>query len=376
MSNIVVDKKDEMVMKIIHYFVTEENYRPVIVNGVQNEIWLENLDNDIPLIRININYIHNEEQLYIDMRKANAIRKTIKKRTYSLKMKVLNLLLDVRDDVSLVEDKYIETIKIDKISDLKKNEFINSYFPKLKEKVISKKTGIMGMFSMTEELNEKTQRDDKKLAKIFKENKYPILTYILIGINVIVYLLSIINFSWIINTFANYYVNIQKGEIWRLLTCTFVHVDFFHIFFNMMALYSIGPLIEKYYGKIKYLIIYFGSGIVGSLFSAVLSNNPSIGASGAIFGLFGALLYFGYKYRATLDGFLRSSIVPLIFANLIIGFIIPNIDVYAHIGGLLSGFLLSYAVGVANKEKISDKINGFILIIILIVALSYMIYIK
>ena len=96
MSNIVIDKKDEMVMKILHYFVTEEDYRPIIVNGVQNEIWLENLENDIPLIRININYIHNEEQLYTDMRKTNAIRKSIKKKTYSFKMNVLNILLDVQ----------------------------------------------------------------------------------------------------------------------------------------------------------------------------------------------------------------------------------------------------------------------------------------
>lgn len=376
MANVVVDKKDEMVMKILHYFVTEENYRPIIVNGVQNEIWLENLENDIPLIRININYIHNEEQLYIDMRKANAIRKTIKKKTYSFKMNVLNILIDVRDEVKLIEDKNIETIKIEKIGDMKKNEFINNFFPKFKEKVINKKTGVMGMFSMTEELNEKTGKEDKALAKIFKENKYPILTYILIGINIFVFLLSIINFSFIINTFANYYENIQKREIWRLITCVFVHVDFFHIFFNMMALYSIGPLIEKYYGKAKYLVIYLGSGIIGSLFSAVLSNSPSIGASGAIFGLFGSLLYFGYKYRATLDGFLRSSIVPIIIANLLIGFIIPNIDIYAHIGGLLSGFLFSYTVGVANKENIKDKINGLILLFILVISLTYMLIIK
>lgn len=376
MPNVVVDKKDEMVMKILHYFVTEENYRPIIVNGVQNEIWLENLENDIPLIRININYIHNEEQLYIDMRKANAIRKTIKKKTYSFKMNVLNILLDVRDEVELIEDKHIETIKIEKITDMKKNEFINSFFPKFKDKVVTKKTGVMGMFSMTEELNEKTGKEDKLLAKIFKDNKYPTLTYILIAINVIIYLLSLFNFSFIINTFANYYVNIQKGEVWRLITCAFVHVDFFHIFFNMMALYSIGPLIEKYYGKVKYLAIYLGSGIIGSLFSAVLSNNISIGASGAIFGLFGSLLYFGYKYRATLDGFLRSSIVPIIITNLLIGFIIPNIDIYAHIGGLLSGFLFSYAVGVANKEKISEKINGIILILLLIFGLTYMLIIK
>ena len=139
MANVIVNKKDEMVMKILHYFVTEENYRPIIVNGIQNEIWLENLESDIPLIRININYIHNEEQLYIDMRKANAIRRSIKRKTYSFKLNVLNLLLDVRDEVKVISDKHIESIKIAKIGDLKKNDIINNYFPNFKEKVATKK---------------------------------------------------------------------------------------------------------------------------------------------------------------------------------------------------------------------------------------------
>lgn len=375
-TNIVVGKKDEIVMKILHYFVTEENYRPIIVNGVQNEIWLENLENDIPLIRININYIHNEEQLSIDLRKANAIRRSIKKKTYSIKMNVLNLLLDVRDEVKLIGDKNIETIKIDKITDLKKNKFINNFFPSLKDKIMTKKTGIIGMFEMTEQLNEKTTKEDKQLAKIFKGSRRPIVTYILLAINILIFFLSIIDYSFVINTFANYYKNLQNGEIWRLLTSTFVHADIFHILFNMMALMEIGPLIERYYGKTKYLAIYLGSGILGSLFSAVCGNYVSVGASGAIFGLFGAMVYFGYKYRATLDGFLRSGIIPVLIANLIIGILIPEIDIIAHIGGLLGGFLLSYTLGVANKENTKDKINGIILTIILVIALSYMLIIK
>lgn len=376
MANIVVGKKDEMVMKILHYFVTEENYRPIIVNGVQNEIWLENLEKEVPLIRININYIHNEEQLSVDMRKANAIRRSIKKKTYSFKMSVLNILLDVRDDVKLIEDKNIESIKIEKINDLKKNEFINNFFPNFKSKVNTKRTGVEGMFFMTEELNEKTTKEDKKLATIFKGNKYPIFTYILIAINIIFFILSIINYSYMFNTFANYYKNIQDGEVWRLITCTFLHADIIHISFNMIALLAIGPLVEKYYGKSRYLLIYLGSGILGSLFSAVLGNYVSVGASGAIFGLFGALLYFGYKYRATLDGFLRSSIIPVIVANLLMGFVVPGIDVIGHVGGLIGGLLFSYTVGVVNKEKLKDRINGSIIILILFVFLTYMILMK
>ncbi len=373
MGAVTIGKKDEIVMKLIHYFVTEENYRPIIVNGVQNEIWLENLESDIPLIRININYIHNEEQLNIDTIKAERIRRTIKRKTYSTKMNLLNLLVDVRDDVKEFDDlKNIKTIKINKITDLKKNNFINDYFPNFNLKVHTKKANMTDIFEMTDELNNKTVEDDKKLAKVFKNNQVPYVSMLFIILNVFVYLLSIVNYNWIVNTFANYYLYVRQGEFYRLFTSMFVHANIIHLICNMYALFAVGPLIEKYYGKLKFTLIYIGSGIIGSLFSVVLTNNASIGASGAIFGLFGALLYFGYKYRATLDGFLRSSIVPTLFVNLIIGFVIPGIDVIGHIGGLVGGLLLSYSVGVVNKENKRDRVNGVVVLILMIAFLVFM----
>lgn len=376
MNKMSISKEDTLVMKLIHYFVTNEDYRPIVVHGVQNEIWLENLDNDIPLIRINSNYIHNEEQLMSDLRKVEVIRKTIKKKTYSFRSKVLNLLMNTRDEVTLTEEENVLSIKVKNITELKKNKFINDYFPNFKEKVVSKNNGIVDVLEMTEELNKKTIKEDNELAKIFLKKDQPIVTYSIILLNIIVFMLSLLDYNMIINCFANYYINVKNGEIYRLLTACFVHANFLHIFFNMYALYYIGPMVEKYYGKLKYLLIYLGSGIMGSLFSVVLSNNVSIGASGAIFGLFGSMLYFGYKYRATLDGFVRSGIIPVLFINLILGFIVPNIDVYGHIGGLIGGLLLSYIVGVYRKTKKKNTINGLIIITLLIASLSYMLIIK
>ena len=376
MNKMSISKEDTLVMKLIHYFVTNEDYRPIVVHGVQNEIWLENLDNDIPLIRINSNYIHNEEQLMSDLRKVEVIRKTIKKKTYSFRSKVLNLLMNTRDEVTLTEEENVLSIKVKNITELKKNKFINDYFPNFKEKVVSKNNGIVDVLEMTEELNKKTIKEDNELAKIFLKKDQPIVTYSIILLNIIVFMLSLLDYNMIINCFANYYINVKNGEIYRLLTACFVHANFLHIFFNMYALYYIGPMVEKYYGKLKYLLIYLGSGIMGSLFSVVLSNNVSIGASGAIFGLFGSMLYFGYKYRATLDGFVRSGIIPVLFINLILGFIVPNIDVYGHIGGLVGGLLLSYIVGVYRKCKKKNTINGLIIITILIAYLIYMLIIK
>jgi len=190
------------------------------------------------------------------------------------------------------------------------------------------------------------------------------------------FLLSILDYTKIIDLFANYYVNVKKGEIYRLITYSFVHANFLHLFFNMYALYYIGPQVEKYYGKMNYLIIYLGSALIGGLFTTVLTSSVSVGASSSIFGLFSSMLYFGYKYRNVLDNFLRSGIIPVLILNLILGFMIPGIDVYGHIGGLIGGIVLSYTLGLPNKRKTKEIVNGLIITLILIAALSYMLIIK
>ena len=101
------------------------------------------------------------------------------------------------------------------------------------------------------------------------------------------------------------------------------------------------------------------------------SSGVSVGASGAIFGLFGALLYFGYHYRVYLGTVLKSQLIPLIVLNLIIGFMIPNINSAAHIGGLVGGVLMTIALGVKYKSSNFEKINGVIVMLIYVAFLAY-----
>lgn len=372
-----INKRDDIVMKLVHYFITEENYKPIVVNGVQNEIWLENMDKDIKLIRLNVNYIHNNEQFMIDLRKADIIRKSIKKKTYTFSMNLLNLLIDSREEVNVEDNDNISTIKVKTITELKKNKLINEYFPNIKEKIATKKSDIVDMFKMTDDMNSKTEREEKKLSKLFQK-RISFMTYIIIAINALIYAIMLQPdiFVYMINTFANYYENVQNGEFYRLVTACFLHINLIHIFFNMYALNIVGPEIERYYGRLKFLCIYIVSGIVGCLFSCLFTTSVSIGASGAIFGMFGALLYFCFNYRATLDGYLRGSLIPLILINLLIGFIVPGIDISAHIGGLIGGFISSMAVGLKTKEKKKDRINGIIMMLILVIFLIYMLMSK
>ena len=120
----------------------------------------------------------------------------------------------------------------------------------------------------------------------------------------------------------------------------------------MYSLYIIGPKVEDFFGKWKFLFIYLISGISGGLLSVAMNLNVvSVGASGAIFGLFGALLYFGYNYRGYIGNIIRSQILPIVIYNLLLGFFIPGIDMWGHVGGLIGGLIASYMLGTIENKK-------------------------
>ena len=146
----------------------------------------------------------------------------------------------------------------------------------------------------------------------------------------------------------------------------------------LYSLYVIGPQIESFYGKYKFLFIYLFSGICGSILSLAFSpdNYVSVGASGAIFGLLGSLLYFGYHYRVYLGNVLKSQIIPIILLNLFIGFAVPGIDNFAHIGGLIGGVFASMLMGVPDKKNKADRVNGSILSLIYLFFIIYLAFFR
>ncbi len=374
-----VDKKDILLMQLAHYFITIENYTPIIVKGVQNEIWLENIEAPYKIIRINANYLHNNEQLDFDMFKIRNIVKQVKKKTLSFSVKTLNILIDVGSTVKPKKDEKIDSIFITSNKDLENNKTLNSLYPDLKNNLVDTTDGVQFILDVTNDINQKTHKDTIEYERVFRKKKN-IITMALMAINILVFIISSIGTLTdafdLPTLFALNRGHVQSGEIYRLLTSTFMHTDIFHLIMNMYALYIIGSQVESYIGKKKYLIIYLISGIMGSLLSCVVntSNTWSLGASGAIFGLMGTLLFFGYHYRLYLDSALKNQIIPLIILNLAIGFIVPNIDNGAHIGGLVGGLFASMALGIENKSSKSDSVNGVICSIILFGVLVYLLF--
>lgn len=370
---------DEVVLKLLHYFITDKGYNPIVLHGAQNEIWLEKINSDYKIIRIVTNYIHNDEQYDFDSFKTNQILKKVKKQTLCVNMNVLNIFLNLGDNVHFkeVHNKKVSAICIESIDDLNKYDFIKENFPDINENTDFKEEGLDLFLKITNDLNQKSLEESKTVEKVFKIKK-PIITYSIIAINIIVFILMYIlgNGSTdpytLIKFGANYRGSVINHEFYRLITCAFIHIGFMHLTLNTYSLYVIGVQLESYFGKLKYIIIYLFSAITASLMSVILTDSISAGASGALFGLLGALLYFGYHYRVFLGGVLKSQIIPLIIVNLAFGFMMSGIDNAAHIGGLIGGFLIAMAVGVPNKSSKSDIINGIIMSIIYISFLLFM----
>ncbi|MHB8983861.1 MAG: rhomboid family intramembrane serine protease [Carboxydocellales bacterium] len=168
---------------------------------------------------------------------------------------------------------------------------------------------------------------------------------------------------------AKYTPLIIEGEYWRLFTCMFIHIGLTHLLFNSFALYQLGTGAEYLFGSKKFILIYVVAGLWGSVASFLFSPHISAGASGAIFGLFGAFLYYG-RLKPQFSKDYGNGIIVTLLINLVFGFISPGIDNYAHVGGLLGGYLISSAVGLKHESPWQiSRLLRILLILILLVSL-------
>jgi len=383
MNEISFREKDILVMKLLHYFITDRGYNPIILRGVNNEIWLENMDAPYRIIRINTGYIHNKEQYDFDMFKTKRIIGRIKLKTFSLYLNTLSLFLDLGEDVELTENNNIDCIKVTGEEDVINSSMIKEAYPDIDEKLTFNENGIELFTKITNDINRKNMEDAEKMEEVFG-SKTPYVTYILIAINILIFILMYIfgsgseNINTLVNFGALNKALVLNGEYYRLITSAFLHIGIIHLVCNMYALYILGNTIENYFGKIKYIFIYLISAIIGSFLSIIFMDNSvvSAGASGAIFGLMGSLLYFGYNYRVTLNNSITRQILPVIVLNLLIGFTTSGINNFAHLGGLLGGYISSMSVGLKYKTRKSERINGSIVLVLLIMFLMYMSFFK
>lgn len=175
--------------------------------------------------------------------------------------------------------------------------------------------------------------------------------------------------------------SVWQGEWWRLLTSIFLHAGPAHLFANGVSLYALGRALEPPLGARRLLLLFFVSGVTASLATLVFVTEVlSVGASGAVFGLAGLLLADEltrrrlYRQVEGAGGFRwrpRASIIPILLVNLALGAVIPHINNYAHVGGLVAGFLLGTAWIEANLRKRARSAGAYLALCALIGVLAF-----
>jgi rhomboid protease GluP len=362
-------REDYAFWRLAHFFISEQDYRIIQLFENQKELWLEKLENKkapiLRLVRIDLDW-SNSLQRDIEFTASNG--EQIRTQIGRGELSVVNIYISQFPPVDEYEYRlqspfsYPQGNKTSVTSVLLAGSQYESGFKALSERLEREISfPIRDEYSDQEVMAQKKAALDSAIQKSKKEkelfsNAKPFFTYLFMIIQVALFLLLELqggstNTTTLIKFGAKFNPYIYEGEWWRFITPIFLHIGFLHLAMNTLALYFLGPAVEKIFGNTRFLFIYLFAGISGVIASFIFSPNISAGASGAIFGCFGALLYFALIYPKLFFRTIGPSVIPVLIFNLIFGFTVSIIDNAGHLGGLAGGFLAAGILHFPREKK-------------------------
>lgn len=366
--------------RLAYYFVMEEKYDMLHINNDRNEVWLEKRHKkNTNIIRFIPRGFNWKNHLKNDIARVFQRVKMMKGMFTGQNVSIYNIYVT---DTEPVDDW--ETLKKPMILKEKKPVKMNVFYL-TEENFLDEENRLFqkihaNPISEQPLPDEATQKKDVIFYKtilndIVQENRQEIkdtltfgklhITYLMIFLNLIMFTMlelqgGSMQSDVLIQFGAKYNPAIVDGQWWRLITSMFLHIGLLHLVLNMIALYYIGAVAERIYGSMRFTFIYLLAGIGGSLSSFAFETHISAGASGAIFGLFGALLYFGLIHQRLFQQTIGKSIALILVINLGLGLFVPQIDMGAHLGGLLSGFLAASLVSLPRRHYLFWQILSLV----------------
>ncbi|MCA1063390.1 rhomboid family intramembrane serine protease [Rossellomorea sp. AcN35-11] len=353
--------------------VEHKHYRILNLSSNQDEIWLENTGvKEANVIRVILKDLDWGNWVKRDMELVSINGEKIRKSLGKRKLHVKNIYVSTFPPVDAEPDLFQKPLNYQKTTVqplllngdqgaewLKGDPFFNEGEWEIPPEVMDANVEWIKSMTMTS-----SSRQIQKERALFEKGK-PFFTYFFIAFQMIMFFILELNGGsknpqTLIEFGAKYNPLMIEGEWWRLVTPIFLHIGILHLFMNTLALFYLGTAVEKMFGRIRFIIIYMVSGVAGSLASFLFTSNLSAGASGAIFGCFGALLYFGVLYPKIFFRTMGTNIIAVILLNLVLGFTIPGIDNAGHIGGLIGGFL---AAGIVSMPNVLRPLRQFLFLL-------------
>ncbi|WP_214480258.1 rhomboid family intramembrane serine protease [Bacillus sp. SM2101] len=384
-------KQDVLYWGIINQLVVQENYRILTVSNDHQEIWLEPTTRKkkrvIRILRHDLDWSNwLERDMQVVLQKVDSLRR----KTIRRGLEVVNLYISTFPPVDDWEFRTKEPLVAGKNSETKVHSFVIhseniqqglsdiSHLLQFHPRVDTDKilTEPLLLENLKKEVFTVAQQKVKTEQQLFQYGK-PRWTYIFIMIQLGMFFLLEFSggsqSSQVLMKFgAKYNPSILAGEWWRFFTPIFLHIGFLHLLMNTVALFYLGSAVEKIFGSTRFFIIYMFAGFSGTLLSFALSSSLSAGASGAIFGCFGALLFFGVIHPNLFFRTMGMNILIVIGINLLFGFSIPSIDNAGHIGGLIGGFLAASIVHLPKHKHIVKQTIFLLTTVIFVSVFAYL----
>ncbi|WP_066173438.1 rhomboid family intramembrane serine protease [Bacillus marinisedimentorum] len=364
-------QQDLIFWRIVHYLTVNRHFRVLTINEMREEVWLEPEDfRNNTIVRLHRydldwgNWMRNDaEMVYrklLDFRKASRMKQI---RGYNV---YVSSYEPVDDWEHAVNDSQVSKEGNRKIS--LENVIIEGTNPIIGIERLFNGLGVPvpnmdnwaegDEYTVEQLIDGVKQASNRKKAeerKLFNYGK-PLFTYLLLAVNLVMFAVLELNggstsIANLVEYGAKYNPLIMEGEWWRFVTSMFLHIGFLHFFLNSFALFYLGSAIERIFGTKRFIAIYFVAGLLGSFASFAFNSQISAGASGAIYGCFGALLYFGMNYRDLFFRTIGMYVLVILGINLVFGLTVPMVDNPAHLGGLAGGFLASGIVHLPRHGK-------------------------
>lgn len=367
----MTNREDYIFWRLASFFITVQRYRIIQLFENQKELWLEKLENKhAPIVRLFMQDLNWSNAMQRDIEFTSANGENVRKQVKRNDLNVLNIYISQYPPVDEYDDRLAKPYlnpdgnKTSVHSVLFANGEYESSFEKL-SKIFGKNISIDVEEPHSDEDVELLKKSTLEFALNAKKkereafgNGRPLFTYLFIAVQVVVFIWLELhggstNNATLIKYGAKSNLLIYEGEWWRLITPIFLHIGFLHLAMNTLALYFLGTAVERIYGNARFAFIYLLAGVAGFIASFIFSANISAGASGAIYGCFGALLLFSTIYPRLFFRTMGTNVIIVLIINLVFSFSATGIDTAGHLGGLLGGFLAAGIVQVPNKKKLA-----------------------
>lgn len=370
-------REDFVYWKIANFLVTKRNYQAFYISRDHEEIWLENIkDKERPVIRLRRFDIDWSNWIRNDLEHVILFGEQIKKSYLKKELPILNIYFSMEAPIDPYEQYFANLVKAEEQGIVIRSLLVTGSALVKDLRQVEELLGVRFQIDLEREYEsfevdrlkwhtlERIAEKKREEERLFHQDQ-PRFTYIFIGIQIFIFLLMEL-FGSSRNTFililfgAKYTPLILEGQWWRLITPMFLHIGIIHLLMNSMALYFLGTTVERIFGRFRFLFIFLLAGFMGNVASFVFSpQSISAGASGGIFGLFGALLFFGLVHPRPFFRTMGANIITLVGINLLIGFL-PGIDFAGHLGGLVGGFLAAAIVSLPREKNFPRQIIAFI----------------